>query len=66
MAGHLYESITISGDADIIVGDIGESKRADGCPQKHQYKQIDAKNGRATLGNVYDENFMKMFYARKK
>ena len=63
--GHVYESITFLGSADIHVGDVG-SKRGDERSHGHRYQRVQAKEGRATLGNAYDDGFVEKFYREKK
>lgn len=66
MTGHIYESITFLGRADIHAGDIGESKSGDERSQKHRYQKIEAKEGRATMGNAFGDDFVDKFFQKKK
>ena len=64
--GHVYESITISGNADIHLGNIGESKHGTDRSQKHQYKKIEAKAGRAVCGDAYADGYADKLFREKK
>lgn len=66
MTGHLYEGIKALGNADIHLGDIGESKGGAESSLKHQYKNIEGKELRATLGNALGDDFVEKFYREKK
>ena len=66
MTGHIYESITFLGRADIHAGDIGESKSGDERSQKHRYQKIEAKEGRAICGDAYCDGYLDKFFEEKK
>lgn len=65
MTGHLYEGIKFLESADIHFGDIGESKGGAESSLKHQYKKIEGKQVRATMGNAFGDDFVDKFYGKK-
>ena len=64
--GHVYESITFKGNANIHCGNIGESKHVADGSQKHQYKKIEAEDGRAVFGDAYGDEYTDKFFGVKK
>ena len=66
VTGHVFESVKFEDSADILAGNIGESKHGPERSQKHLYKNIEAKEGRAILGNVYVDGFAEKFLEKKK
>lgn len=66
MTGHLYEGIKFSESADVHFGDIGESKCGTEGSLKHQYKKIEGKQVRATMGNAFSDDFVDRFYGKKQ
>ena len=66
VTGHIYESITFKGKADIHLGNIGESKHGAERSQKHQYKKIEAKEGRVVCGDAYTDEYTDKLFREKK